>query len=290
LLITNPQVSVFRDKTQLGISFKSYVEIDPECNDAEVSWVVGRKGDVSNPICGTCHICCLFSLLSRVSYLPYCILPFLLETQKFLRHFVRTVFPDSEPSSDDTLPSMLATGSNLIEVDISQITTLYTIAQLDTCANELSPLETAYGFLYVMIAELDVDSENPERSVVNLECPTCHKHYPPTTPPPATCPACTTPAHATYSLSSFLSFIDDTAELRHPRIEPGVAETLLCGPAERFWKLAEKERTEVKMAALFERWKVYFKMYWDDARHRPTITIVDASMASLREMAGVYEM
>ncbi|RUP48727.1 hypothetical protein BC936DRAFT_144081 [Jimgerdemannia flammicorona] len=63
---------------------------------------------------------------------------------KFLRHFVRTVFPDSEPSSDDTLPSMLATGSNLIEVDISQITTLYTIAQLDTCANELSPLGGCY--------------------------------------------------------------------------------------------------------------------------------------------------
>ncbi|RUS21709.1 hypothetical protein BC937DRAFT_91759 [Endogone sp. FLAS-F59071] len=201
LLITNPQVTVFRDKTQLGITFRSYIEVNPELKQAE-----------------------------------------------FLHHFVRTIAPGPGPPSE-MIPVMQIDDSG-VKVSRPQLHTNVPSLQSATCRTPVVPLSSTFS-----------------------------------------CPTCSAPLSASYALSTALSFIDDTGELRHPRLTSGAARALMRGcEAGEFWKMDTKEKGEVKRAVLFERFKIYFKMYWNDAKHTPSVLIIDGSIASLLEMESVYEV
>ncbi|KAK9719633.1 hypothetical protein K7432_004631 [Basidiobolus ranarum] len=164
---------------------------------------------------------------------------------------------------------------------------LFKISELDTKAKEMKTIECTRGIVFACVSQFNIDSENPSHSITMAECKHCSAkfHY---QLPGECCPECENPPDRYfYQLTHQLSFIDDTAELHSPLIDEYAITKLIGYQPEEFATLNSHEKTMLKYSILFERFKIFFMMYKNEAKQTMEIRIVDCEKANLEEMLNL---
>ncbi|KAI7821413.1 hypothetical protein BC939DRAFT_209116 [Gamsiella multidivaricata] len=105
------------------------------------------------------------------------------------------------------------------------------------------------------------------------------------------CPFCTISPKSekswSYSLARHLSFMDDTAELRHPSISSDTVQNWLGFTPKEFNILSMIERAQLKKRHYLERFKVYFKVSWSDFKKQQVVHIIAIEQAHLPELENL---
>ncbi|KAF9973618.1 hypothetical protein BGZ73_003140 [Actinomortierella ambigua] len=117
------------------------------------------------------------------------------------------------------------------EVALDQITTFYTIREISETIPTLSSLSASYGYTIGVISQLDIEDPGFDLMSATWQAE----------PPAETWK---------FTLSKLIAFMDNTGELRHPNVDPHVAQKMLGFSASEFSGLNSTERMQVKASTL----------------------------------------
>ncbi|KAK3830219.1 MAG: hypothetical protein JOS17DRAFT_791443 [Linnemannia elongata] len=193
---------------------------------------------------------------------------------EWLRHFASQTEQDVGGGGDD-------------DVRLDHIQTSYHIINLSQLIDSMKPLDVKYGFTFAILCELDIDTTASD--VLTAKCPLCHKAI--NSFKIEACPTCNVAPNGDnmwhYSLTRYISFMDDTAELRHPSIASHVVEDFLGFSPGDFSSLSLTERAQLKKRVFLERFKVHFKVAWSENKRQHIVEILAMSRALLSEIDQV---
>ncbi|KAH7042427.1 hypothetical protein BKA57DRAFT_125160 [Linnemannia elongata] len=170
------------------------------------------------------------------------------------------------------------------DVNLDHIQTSYHIIDLSQLIDSMKPLDVNYGFTFAVLCELDIDTTASD--VLTAQCPLCHNAI--NSFKIEACPTCNVAPNGDnmwhYSLTRYISFMDDTAELRHPSIASSVVEDFLGFSPGDFSSLSLTERAQLKKRVFLERFKVHFKIAWSESKKQHIVEILAMSRALLSEI------
>ncbi|OAQ31819.1 hypothetical protein K457DRAFT_17128 [Linnemannia elongata AG-77] len=170
------------------------------------------------------------------------------------------------------------------DVSLDHIQTSYHIIDLSQLIDSMKPLDVNYGFTFAVLCELDIDTTASD--VLTAQCPLCHNAI--NSFKIEACSTCNVAPNGDnmwhYSLTRYISFMDDTAELRHPSIASSVVEDFLGFSPGDFSSLSLTERAQLKKRVFLERFKVHFKIAWSESKKQHIVEILAMSRALLSEI------
>ncbi|KAF8928180.1 hypothetical protein BGZ47_001769 [Haplosporangium gracile] len=193
---------------------------------------------------------------------------------EWLKHFASQTEQDGGGEEED-------------DVRLDHIQTSYYIVDLSQLIDSMKPLDVNYGFTFAVLCELDIDTTSSD--VLTAKCPMCHNAI--NSFKIEACSTCNVAPNGNnmwhYNLTRYISFMDDTAELRHPSITSRVVEDFLGFSPSDFSSLSLTERAQLKKRVFLERFKVHFKVSWSESKEQHIIEILAMSHALLSEIAQV---
>ncbi|KAG0210784.1 hypothetical protein BGX33_004706 [Mortierella sp. NVP41] len=185
------------------------------------------------------------------------------------------------------IEGMAISAGEIDDVRIDQIKTSYHIVDLSKLIDTMGPLEITYGFTFAILCELEIDTIASE--LLTAKCPMCQNAI--NSCKMEACSKChvapTTENMWHYNLARYISFMDDTAELRHPNISSDVVQKCLGYTPGQFSTLSIEERSQLKKRFYLERFKVHFKVSWSDQKKQHIVQIVAMARAQLSEIEHV---
>ncbi|KAG0312640.1 hypothetical protein BGZ99_009358 [Dissophora globulifera] len=151
-------------------------------------------------------------------------------------------------------------------------------------------LDKSFGIAFAILSEFDIENRSAE--ILTAKCPSCKATI--TSYKIEACPRCNVLPKGeelwTFSLARNVSFMDNTAELRHPNISSATAQSMLgCKPHE-FNALSMQERTQLKRRYYLERFKIYFKVCWSDFKKQQIVHVIAMELADLQELETVNDL
>ncbi|KAG0297603.1 hypothetical protein BGZ96_005706 [Linnemannia gamsii] len=151
-------------------------------------------------------------------------------------------------------------------------------------------VDVNYGFAFAVLCELDIDTTASD--VLTAKCPMCHSAI--NSFKIDACPTCKVAPTGDnmwhYSFARYISFMDDTAELRHPSIPSRVVEDFLGFSPGDFSSLTLTERAQLKKRVFLERFKIHFKIAWSEIKKQHIVEILAMSQALLSEIDQVNKI
>ncbi|KAG0301464.1 hypothetical protein BGZ98_008336 [Dissophora globulifera] len=176
---------------------------------------------------------------------------------EWLRHFA---------AQCSTLPDELNPGNTHSD----RIRAYYRIADISTCAKLAGRMDKSFGIAFAILSEFDIENRSAEILTAKWATITSYKIE--------ACPGCNVLPKGeeswTFSLARNVSFMDNTAELRHPNISSATAQSMLgCKPHE-FNALSMQERTQLKVC-------------WSDFKKQQIVQVIAMELANLQELETV---
>ncbi|KAG0374691.1 hypothetical protein BGX24_010075 [Mortierella sp. AD032] len=193
---------------------------------------------------------------------------------EWLRHFA---------SQNSTEHDVVVDAEDGIRID--HIQTSYRIVDIPKLIDSMGPLEVNYGYTFAILCELDIDTTASD--LLTAKCPMCNSAI--NSFQIDLCPTCNvspTGEHMWhFNFARYMSFMDDTAELRHPSISSDVVENFLGFKPGQFSSLTLVERAQLKGRFFLERYKIHFKISWSENKRQHIVQIVAMSQALLSEIS-----
>ncbi|KAG0265062.1 hypothetical protein BGZ95_003431 [Linnemannia exigua] len=170
-------------------------------------------------------------------------------------------------------------------VRIDHIQTSYHIVDIPKLIDSMGPLEVNYGYTFAILCELDIDTTASD--LLTAKCPMCNSAINSFTID--LCPTCNIAPTGDnmwhFNFARYMSFMDDTAELRHPSISSEVVENFLGFKPDQFSSLTLVERAQLKKRFYLERYKIHFKISWSENKKKHIVQIIAMSQALLSEIS-----
>ncbi|KAF9119937.1 hypothetical protein BGW39_011797 [Mortierella sp. 14UC] len=193
---------------------------------------------------------------------------------EWLKHFASQNIPEQDDVVDDE-----------DEIRIDHIQTSYHIVDIPKLIDSMEPLEVNYGFTFAILCELDIDVTASD--LLTAKCPMCHNAI--NSFKIDLCPTCHVAPTGDnmwhFNFARYMSFMDDTAELRHPSISSDVVESFLGFKPGQFSTLTLVERAQLKKRFFLERYKIHFKISWSENKKQHVVQIIAMSQALLSEIS-----
>ncbi|KAG0256774.1 hypothetical protein BG011_004322 [Mortierella polycephala] len=187
------------------------------------------------------------------------------------------------------LPDALNSVVEQETIPIDHIQTSYRIADMMRLINAMGGTDIAYGFSFVILTELDIDTRAAE--VLTAKCPSCKEAI--LSFKKEACSKCnaipTNDDAWRFALAQHISFMDDTAELRHPGISSEVVQKWLGYNPADFSALPMAERIQLKKRFFMERLKIYFKVSWSDHKKQQTMSIIAIEQVHLPDLECINQ-
>ncbi|KAK3827060.1 MAG: hypothetical protein J3R72DRAFT_479221 [Linnemannia gamsii] len=146
-------------------------------------------------------------------------------------------------------------------------------------------VEVNYGYTFAILCELDIDTTASD--LLTAKCPMCNSAI--NSFQIDLCPTCNVAPTGEnmwhFNFARYISFMDDTAELRHPSISSNVVENFLGFKPGQFSSLTLVERAQLKGRFFLERYKIHFKISWSENKRQHIVQIVAMSQALLSEIS-----
>ncbi|KAF9909819.1 hypothetical protein EC991_007990 [Linnemannia zychae] len=157
------------------------------------------------------------------------------------------------------------------EIHIDHIQTSCHIIDISKLIDLMAPLGKELGGMKIVA---DPMCHNAIHSFKITLCPTCNV-------------APTSDDMWHFNFARYMSFMDDTAELRHPSISSDVVESFLRLKPDQFSNLTLVERAQLKKRFFLERYKIHFKISWSENKKQPVVRIIAMSQVHLSEISQI---
>ncbi|KAF9178254.1 hypothetical protein BGZ51_007909 [Haplosporangium sp. Z 767] len=174
------------------------------------------------------------------------------------------------------LPNRLDSVGEQETIPVDHIQTSYRIADIMRVIDAMGGTDIAYGFSFVILTELDIDTRAAE--VLTAKCPSCKEAI--LSFKIEACSKCnaipTNNGAWRFALAQHISFMDDTAELRHPGISSDIVQRWLGYKPTDFSALPMAERIQLKVS-------------WSDYKKQQTVNIISIEHAHLPDLECINQ-